>query len=127
MSPLTQVPPASEIEVALHESSTKEDQDYASVFGKRHASEPERGWNLLHGVFGFLFKPNDASAPFHPMAVWDGRRSMIPTDLGDDQLSLLAGLADSVNDPEFRARILDVLWLRRRDARAARGAVEAYM
>lgn len=127
MSPPNQVPPANEIAAALQESSTKEDQDFADVFRKRHAGESERGWNLLHGVFGFLFQPNNASAPFQPVAVWGDRRSMIPSDLGEEQVSLLAGAADSVDDPEFRARILDVLWLRRRDASAARGAVEAYL
>jgi hypothetical protein len=127
MSPPNQVPPVSDIEVALQESATKEDQDFAEVFRKRHASEPERGCNLPHGVFGFLFRPHNASAPFQPVAVWDGRRSMIPSDLGDEQLSLLAGAADSVDDPEFRARILDVLWQRRRDVGAARGTVEAYL
>lgn len=127
MSPPKQAPPARDIETALQESSGKEDQDFADVFRKRHTSEPERGWNLLHAVFGFLFHPNNASAPFQPMAVWDGRRSMIPSDLGEEQLSLLAGVADSVNDAEFRARVLDVLWLQRRDASAARAAVDAYL
>src|SRR5438477_631080 len=56
MIPPNQVPTASEIEGALQESSTKEDQDFAGVFGKRHASDPERGWNLLHGTFGFLLR-----------------------------------------------------------------------
>jgi hypothetical protein len=52
---------------------------------------------------------------------------MSPSDLNDEQLSVLARAADSVDDPEFRARILDVLWLRRRDVSAARAAVDAYL
>lgn len=84
MSHPNQVPPASEIAAALQEASKKEDQDFADVFRKRHAMEPERGWNLLHAVFRFLFQPNNASAPFQPTAVWEGRRSMIPSDLSDE-------------------------------------------
>jgi hypothetical protein len=127
MSHANQVPPADEIAAALQESGKKEDQDFADTFRLRHATEPERGWNLLQAVFGFLFQPNNASAPFRPMSVWEGRRSMIPSDLSDEQLSVLAQAVDSVDDPEFRARILDVLWLRRRDASAARAAVVAYL
>ena len=127
MSHAKQVPPAHEIAAALQESGKKEDQDFADTFRLRHATEPERGWNLLQAVFGFLFQPNNASAPFRPMSVWEGRRSMIPSDLSDQQLSVLAQAAESVDDPEFRARILDVLWLRRRDVSAARAAVDAYL
>jgi hypothetical protein len=54
------------------------------------------------------------------MMVWDGKRSMIPTDLTEDQLSVLESTVDGVTFPEYRARILDVLWLRRRDASRAR-------
>lgn len=127
MSNANQVPPADEIVAALQESSKKEDQEFADVFRRRHSTEPEKGWNLLQAVFGFLFQPNNASAPFQPMTEWEGRRSMIPGDLNEEQLSVLAAAADSVDDPEFRARILDVQWLRRRDASAGRLAVDGYL
>jgi uncharacterized protein DUF4209 len=127
MSIAKHIPDANEIAAALLESSEKEDHGFADVFRKRHQVEPERGWNLLQSVFGFLFQPSNASAPFQPMSVWDGRRSMIPSDLSGQHLSMLAGAADSVDDPEFRARILDVLWLQRRDVNAARAAVDAYL
>jgi hypothetical protein len=105
----------------------KEDHEFSVLFRKRHADEPDKGWNLLQAVFEFLFQPSNASEPFAPMMVWDGKRSMIPSDLKEDELAALESTVDGVADPEYRARILDVLWLLRRDASRARSAVEAYL
>ncbi|HEV2173123.1 MAG TPA: hypothetical protein VGR71_06130 [Nitrospira sp.] len=49
MSNAKRVPDAKEISAALVESPGKEDHDFAEVFGKRHESEPDQGWNLLQG------------------------------------------------------------------------------
>lgn len=127
MSSADRVPDDKEISAALLESPGKEDHDFAAVFRKRYESERDRGWDLLQAVFCFLFQPSNAATPFQAMSVWEGRRSMIPSDLTEQQLSSLAEVASSVEDPEFRARILDVLWLRRRDSHAARAAVDAYL
>lgn len=61
------------------------------------------------------------------MAVMNGKRSMIPIDLTDAQLDALQGTLETVDDPEYRARVGDTLWLRRRDVKAARIAVESYL
>lgn len=52
---------------------------------------------------------------------------MIPEDLTDPQIDALQATLDTIADPEYRARIADVLWLRRRDAKAARVAVDSYL
>ena len=100
---------------------------YATAFQERHAAMPNSGWDVLGQVFGFHFDPGDAAKPFHPMLVMDGKRSMIPDDLAADHLDGLSQTLRAVDDPEYRARVGDVLWLRRRDINAARDAVNAYM
>jgi len=54
-------------------------------------------------------------------------RLLIPDDLSDTDLDELAGAIAEVDDPEFRARIGDILWLRRRDALIARETVRWYL
>jgi hypothetical protein len=126
MSSSANLPSPTEISAALDDCPRKEDYEFSAHFQKRHAGEPGKGWDLLQSVFGFQFRPSNASEPFAPMMVWDGRRSMIPSDLTEDQLNALESTGDGMVAPEYRARILDMLWLRRRDVSRARSAVEAY-
>jgi hypothetical protein len=121
------LPPVGDIEAALIDCSIKEDHEFAGCFGRRHQAEPDRGWDLLQALYSFNFRAGNSAEPFGPQSVMGNQRSMIPTDLADEQLAALNATLDAVTDPEYRARILDVLWLRRRDASAARGAVEAYI
>jgi hypothetical protein len=87
---------------------------------------PNSGWDILGQVFDFRFCPSDAAEPFQPIAVINGKRTMIPDDLTPDQLDRLAETLEA-DDAEYRARIGDVLWLCRRDAFVARDAVNAYL
>ncbi len=61
------------------------------------------------------------------MAVWDGRRSAIPEDLNPADLDALSGVLAEIQDAEFRARVADVLWVCRKDYKAAQTAVDAYI
>lgn len=120
-------PPADAICEAIKEAGGLEDQHLSSAFQKKNESTPNSGWALLMQVFGFHFRAGNVSEPFGPMMVMDGRRSMIPDDLSEAELDKLQSTLEAVSDPEYRARVADVLWLRRRDAKAARVAVEAYI
>ena len=121
------LPLGSVIAETIQKAAERVDRVYAMAFRERHATEPDTGWDVLGQVFDFLFRPQDAAAPFHPMLVMDGKRSMIPDDLDDDQLNALAETLKVIDDPEYRARVCDVLWLRRRNPTAARDAVAAYL
>jgi hypothetical protein len=121
------LPLGSVIAETIQKAAERVDRVYAMAFRERHATEPDTGWDVLGQVFDFLFRPQDAAAPFHPMLVMDGKRSMIPDDLDDDQLNALAETLKVIDDPEYRARVCDVLWLRRRNPAAARDAVAAYL
>ncbi|WP_189521973.1 MULTISPECIES: DUF4209 domain-containing protein [unclassified Mesorhizobium] len=52
---------------------------------------------------------------------------MVPDDLDDRQIEAFRETLEAIEDAEFRARVGDVIWLRKRDAKAARIAVEAYV
>jgi tetratricopeptide (TPR) repeat protein len=121
------LPTSDEIATVLATCSKKENRDYARAFRERSAAANHSGWKTLSELFDFHFKPDNASEPFGPMAVFNNRRSMIPGDLSDEQLDELHQVLTEVSDPEFQARVADVLWLRRKDPVAARLAVEAYL
>jgi len=121
------LPPHEIIRAVIETAESKEDHDLARAFNARDKIEPNLGWSILGQIFDFHFRAENAAAPFGPMLVMDDRRSMIPDDLSDDQLDALRSTLDGVEDPEYRARIGDICWLRRRDANAARIAVEAYV
>ena len=62
------------------------------LFGKAFSAEKEVGntdaaevFQLLQSVWQIHFKPNDRAEPYGPMAVFDGKRSVIPSDLEGEQ------------------------------------------
>jgi hypothetical protein len=121
------LPPADVILGVIEECPQKEDHHLAAAFRKRSEADPTLGWQLLHDIFSFLFKADRVAEPFGPIMVMNGKRSMVPDDLTKSQLDALDAKLNAVDDPEFQSRIGDVLWLRRRDAKAARTAVMAYV
>jgi hypothetical protein len=65
--------------------------------------------------------------PFHPKVVLQNYRSAVLADIRDAQLDVLREVAPQIIDPEMRARIGDILWVRKRDFRMAQLAIEAYL
>jgi hypothetical protein len=60
-----------------------------------------------------MLQPSKWNEPFHPMAVFDGRRTSLPSDLDDDQRALLRRVAHTMDDGDnasLRARVCDVGW-----------------
>jgi len=86
-----------------------------------------RVFRLLAAVASFWPNFHSDEAPFRPMAIWEGRRSAIPEDLAKGDLDALSGILMEIRDAEFRARVADVLWVCRKDYKAAQSAVEAYI
>lgn len=119
-------PSAEEISAVIIASEKKHSRNLSQSLGEQSTSKQD-GWNLLQQIFNFHFKPSQPMEPFGPMSVFGGKRSMIPDDLSDEQLNELQATLESVADPEYQARVGDVLWLRRKDANAARVAVKAYL
>ena len=121
------LPSAEEIEAVVSSVDSKDSHDIAKAFRNKSAEGDAADWDTLAQIFDLHFRREDATEPFGPMHVMEDGRSMIPDDLTDEQLDALRQTLDDTTDPECRARIGDVLWVRRRDAPAGRVAVEAYL
>jgi hypothetical protein len=48
-------------------------------------------------------------------------------DLTDADLAALAGIVSEIQDPEYRARVADVLWVSKKDYKAAQLAIDAFL
>ena len=83
---------------------------------------------LLSHISSMMLKPESRDQPFQPVAVFTDGRSAIPEDFTETEIALLEQFVESVGDHWLRARIADLLWLRRspRDPKFALGAVDAY-
>jgi hypothetical protein len=84
---------------------------------------------LLSTVASFWPNYDDLAQPYRPAKInyQTGKRSLVPEDLAEPDLDALAGIIDEIKDPEFRARVGDVLWVSRKDYKAAQKAVDAYI
>ncbi len=122
----TTLPDAASILASIENVEKKKDRNFASAFDRLEKNHPNNGWGLLAQIFNMHFK-NGKAEPFGPMWQMEGRRSLIPADLSDGELDAIQGTLNTIADPEFRARIGDILWLRRKDFKAARIAVAAYI
>ncbi len=78
---------------------------------------------LLADACSMMLKPDNSDAPFKPM--W-GRHSAIPEDLGDEALNLFAVAVQEIDHVWVKARLADLLWIRKHDHKMARMAIEAY-
>jgi hypothetical protein len=118
----------------IERSEQKECDIYSRLFfeGARKAEEAgntkaKEVFALLGGIASLMFTLDNKESPFGPVVVWHDRRSLIVDDLTDEQLNVLAEIAPEVKDPEMRARIADVLWIRTRNFRMAGLAVDSYL
>lgn len=84
-------------------------------------------YQLLSSVCSCYPKYDDQSQPYGPMVQMGGRRSALPDDLTDADLEALKVIVTKTGDPSLKARILDVLWLRRKDHQACAAAVAQYV
>ena len=127
MSDLVKLPAADRVRAVFDRCGPANDYHMASEFRKEDEAAPDAGWRLLEVVFGYHFQPHDAAHPFHPMFINGSKRGPIPEDLGDAELGALRALWEQLDIPEFVGRVGDVLWLRKRDGKAAKRAVGAYL
>lgn len=104
------------------------------LFGKAFSAEKEVGntdaaevFQLLQSVCQIHFKPNDRAEPYGPMAVFDGKRSVIPSDLEGEQSDVFAELAPKIQNPGLRARLADIVWFNdRKQVASAQLAIGSY-
>jgi hypothetical protein len=118
----------------IEESDEKECHRYDSRFLAKAKEAAEIGndraeevWTLLGAICSFHMNAGNKDEPFGPMIVMQTGRSAVVADLSPDHLQALTEIFPDILDPEMRARVGDVLWLTKRDFRAAVIAVEAYL
>jgi hypothetical protein len=123
-----------EWETIIEQCHPKECRLYSSCFfnaakaAQNEAKVVQDVYEFLGHVTSPMLKSESNHEPFTPVIVSaDGVRSTIPKDFSDLQLNLLTELASTVNNPELRARIADILWERKRDFRMAQLAVHSYL
>ena len=125
------------IEGTLSSGESRECHAYSRIFRER-AQECEendqpiysKAWTLLECITDMMFHPEDKSEPFRPMAEgwWGaGSRTMIPSDLRGEPANTTFEVGMQVQDPELKARLLDVVWEANRIHTAAETAVLGYL
>lgn len=99
-------------------STAKEDGDELGV----------RVYSLLLTLASFRLCGDVEAQPYSSgRRDFDGKRWLQPDDLSSQDLDLLKAIVEGIKDPEFRARVSDILWTTRKDFQAAQLAVEAFV
>lgn len=84
---------------------------------------------FMSAITSMMLEPDTRAAPFQPLIRWsDGNRSMLPEDLSAAHVELLAQLVGVVRNPQLRARLADLVWLkdRRQGIDYVRTAIDGY-
>lgn len=107
--------------------------DFLSSFKQIQAKARESGDKKLEELMGFLWQVFSMyfqwgkEQPFGPLMSGPQGRTMIPEDLTEDELLKLEEVLTVSTNPQFVARITDILWIRRRNHLYAQEAVKAYL
>lgn len=84
-------------------------------------------YGLLSALCSMYLKQDSPRDPFGPMFVFEDCRGVIPNDLSQEILAVLAEYYTTVKDAELHARIADLLWLRLKKLEYLNVAVNAYI
>jgi hypothetical protein len=93
------------------------------------AGDSEGAWvsSLLSDVCSFGLRADDRRQPYGPHAVVGDRRTASIEDLDEVQLAFLKEIHADISIAELRARVADVLYVRKRHQDYARVAIDAYL
>jgi len=113
-------------------------EDYSSIWQSlssfaRQAIENEKLaegkilW-ILADACSMMLRPSSLNEPFKPYMVMDGKRSALPEDFQENEISLFAQIAEEISDPRLCARIADISWLllKPKDPKHALLAIDNY-
>lgn len=98
---------------------------------KKEDTVPPDTCEILRAVdyacFMDMRTPGDAKRPFQPMITCpDGKNSGSVEDLPDQYVELYQEIIDHIDSSVLKARIADILWLKKRDHTFASIAIDAY-
>jgi len=84
-------------------------------------------YQSLAVICSFSPKYEDFAEPYGPFVIMFGRPAVIPDDLTDDDITTVEKLFSKAKDPALRARLGDILWVLKKDHKAARQIVSDYI
>ena len=121
---------ALDINAALNELSSIDCSDLSLRFAQLIGERPDAqspALRLLKGICDYGTDPDNAGEPFKPMLAWEDRRTLVPSDLCEAQVGVIAEFALAIKNVGLRARLADVAWtIQRKRQDAADLAVHAY-
>ncbi len=113
--------------ITSHDSTSISRALRGAVRTPTHSDEVKVALDYLARLIDIGFMPRDPSGPYRPMwSLPDGSRSMVPADLREAELSILATYVREIQHPALIARINDCLWIQRKDPSAAHEAVRGF-
>ncbi len=126
--------PECDLDAPIRELSRKNFNHAQSAYNEAAKKADENGKDLesrayrsLAIICSFYPRFDNRGEPYGPMVQWEGKRSAVPDDLTEADLQTVAALRTKLALPIIRARLGDVLWLRRRDHIAAKEASDDYI
>jgi hypothetical protein len=84
-------------------------------------------YRFLSVLVGFQPSYDTPEQPYVPIMQWEGKRSLIPSDLTTDDIAALRELAPLAKDVALRSRLFDLVWELTKDHKACGLAAEAYV
>jgi len=83
---------------------------------------------LLADACSMTLTPDSHNEPFKPVCIMGGRRSVIPDDLSEEDITFFSQIVDDIGDHWLKARIADLVWLKQqpREIRYALVAIDSY-
>jgi hypothetical protein len=102
----------------LEEASRDGYSGYWMVLSKYARIEADNGneisskvlW-LLSDACSMMLKPESINEPYHPMVVMSGKRSALPEDFTNEDITFFENIVAECSNYKLQARIGDVLWL----------------
>lgn len=114
---------------ALEDSEIRTYSEYHASFRRYSEKMQEEGneefanlCGLLNAICSMYLDPDQKPSLLPFMS-----GSASPDNIRDEYVDVLAELMPHVSDAELKARIAEILWLRKRDYKAGDQAIEAYM
>ena len=115
-------------EVQKYPSLSASFRNKLKLLKKSNNEELKSLLKLLLTVFSFYYLKNDKKFPFWPTEeLSDGSRTMLLEKLEEKDLGNLEEILPITENPEFNARICDILWIRKNDYKYAKRTVDSYL
>ena len=106
-------------------------QSFRDKINQTHDPGDEQAQNAFTVLWAatslHLNDPTNNSNPFCPILTGPGVRFPDLDDFTDNHIEVFGQLIPRIDDPELRARIADIVWVRKRGHQVAAQAVSAYL